>query len=147
MSPEEQLMDLHGLAASGIWAEGQQPSVRTLYDWLKTRRVPAHHLPGRRFVTLADVVAQFRKTSWRWPKSITRPQEFSRCEPNELQLVRFPGLHEMGIWHSGCQPCVRSLRGMISKGQIPYYQIARMQFFRREEVIHCLVIHSRVDAA
>lgn len=144
---DPQLIDLHGFAASGIWAEGQQPSVRALYDWLKTRRVPAHHLPGRRLVAMIEVVAYLRKKAWHWPKDIYRPPEFSTCAPDELKLVRFSALGKLGIWHPSCIPSTRTLRGMIARGMIPYYQVARMQFFRRKEIYYCLVDHSRVEAA
>ncbi len=147
MLPEEQLIDLPGFAASGIWATGQEPCPRTLYAWLEAKLVPYHLLPGRRMVSLNAAVSHFRKVSWHWPKGVEKPGKFSCCPPNALQLVRFPGLMEMGIWHPSALPCVRTWRGMVGRGQIPYYQIAKTQFFRKEEVVHCLLSHTRIEAA
>lgn len=147
MNAPAQLIDLAGLTLSGIWAEGHEPSLRTLYVWLQERKVPYHRLPGRRLVSVAEVVAHMRKSSWHWPSGVSRLYDLSTCPPNAMQLVRFTGLKEMGIWHQSRQPCDRTLRSMIARGQIPYYQVARTVFFRHEEVVHCLVNHSQVQAA
>ena len=40
-----QLTDIIGLRLCGIFPAGKEPSVRTLRDWTKLRRIP-HHLVG-----------------------------------------------------------------------------------------------------
>jgi hypothetical protein len=37
-----QLTDVIGLRASGIFPKGKEPSIRTLRDWTKLRRIPYH---------------------------------------------------------------------------------------------------------
>lgn len=37
-----QLTDIVGLRTSGIFPVGREPSIRTLRDWTKLRRIPYH---------------------------------------------------------------------------------------------------------
>ena len=37
-----QLTDINGLRLSGIFPTGKEPSIRTLRDWTKLRRIPYH---------------------------------------------------------------------------------------------------------
>ena len=39
-----QLTDIVGLRASGIFPAGREPSIRTLRDWTKLRRIPCHRV-------------------------------------------------------------------------------------------------------
>jgi hypothetical protein len=39
-----QLTDILGLRASGLFPKGKEPSVRTLRDWTKLRRIPHHRV-------------------------------------------------------------------------------------------------------
>lgn len=48
---QSQLTDIIGLRLSGIFPKDKEPSVRTLRDWTKLRRIP-HHRVGH-FVYLA----------------------------------------------------------------------------------------------
>ena len=41
---ESQLTDITGLRLSGIFPTGKEPSIRTLRDWTKLRRIPHHRL-------------------------------------------------------------------------------------------------------
>jgi hypothetical protein len=41
-----QLTDIVGLRASGIFPVGKEPSIRTLREWSKLRRIP-HHRVGQ----------------------------------------------------------------------------------------------------
>ena len=39
-----QLTDITGLRLSGVFPKGREPSIRTLRDWTKLRRIPYHRL-------------------------------------------------------------------------------------------------------
>ena len=39
-----QLTDIVGLRLSGIFPQGKEPSIRTLRDWTKLRRIPHHRV-------------------------------------------------------------------------------------------------------
>jgi hypothetical protein len=39
-----QLTDIVGLRACGIFPKGKEPSIRTLRDWTKLRRIPFHRV-------------------------------------------------------------------------------------------------------
>ena len=39
-----QLTDIVGLRACGIFPAGREPSIRTLREWTKLRRIPHHRL-------------------------------------------------------------------------------------------------------
>ena len=41
---QSQLTDITGLRLSGIFPTGKEPSIRTLRDWTKLRRIPHHRL-------------------------------------------------------------------------------------------------------
>ena len=41
---QSQLTDIIGLRLSGIFPTGKEPSIRTLRDWTKFRRIPHHRL-------------------------------------------------------------------------------------------------------
>ena len=41
---QSQLTDITGLRVSGIFPTGKEPSIRTLRDWTKLRRIPHHRL-------------------------------------------------------------------------------------------------------
>ncbi|RRK01334.1 DNA-binding protein [Opitutaceae bacterium TAV4] len=36
------LTDIHGLRTCGIFPAGREPSIRTLREWTKLRRIPCH---------------------------------------------------------------------------------------------------------
>lgn len=38
------LTDIIGLRLSGIFPQGKEPSIRTLRDWTKLRRIPHHRV-------------------------------------------------------------------------------------------------------
>ncbi|MDR0352833.1 MAG: hypothetical protein LBI02_05645, partial [Opitutaceae bacterium] len=38
------LADINGLRMSGIFPQGKEPSIRTLREWTKRRRIPFHRL-------------------------------------------------------------------------------------------------------
>jgi hypothetical protein len=39
-----QLIDIEGLRFCGIFPKGKEPSIRTLREWTKLRRIPAHRV-------------------------------------------------------------------------------------------------------
>ena len=41
---QNQLTDIIGLRLSGIFPQGKEPSIRTLRDWTKLRRIPHHRV-------------------------------------------------------------------------------------------------------
>ncbi len=42
--PEMKLTDIVGLRRSGVFPEGKAPSIRTLREWTKLRRIPHHRV-------------------------------------------------------------------------------------------------------
>lgn len=38
------LTDIEGLRLSGVFPEGREPSIRTLREWTRTRRIPHHRI-------------------------------------------------------------------------------------------------------
>lgn len=42
--PASRFTDIDGLRKSGIFPEGQEPSIRTLREWTKLRRIPYHRI-------------------------------------------------------------------------------------------------------
>jgi hypothetical protein len=60
---QHSLTDIIGLRLSGIFPQGKEPSIRTLRDWTKLRRIP-HHRPmgdGARSAEMAKAK--------RWPRN------------------------------------------------------------------------------
>jgi hypothetical protein len=43
-SSQSQLTDIIGLRLSGIFPKDKEPSIRTLRDWTKLRRIPHHRV-------------------------------------------------------------------------------------------------------
>jgi len=41
---QHSLTDIIGLRLSGIFPQGKEPSIRTLRDWTKLRRIPHHRV-------------------------------------------------------------------------------------------------------
>jgi hypothetical protein len=41
---QRSLTDIIGLRLSGIFPQGKEPSIRTLRDWTKLRRIPYHRV-------------------------------------------------------------------------------------------------------
>ena len=41
---QSQLTDINGLRASGIFPAGLEPSIRTLREWTRLRRIPHHRV-------------------------------------------------------------------------------------------------------
>lgn len=41
---ENKLTDIVGLRLSGVFPAGKEPSIRTLRDWTKLRRIPHHRV-------------------------------------------------------------------------------------------------------
>jgi len=43
-SNDSQLTDILGLRLSGVFPQGKEPSIRTLREWTKVRRIPYHRV-------------------------------------------------------------------------------------------------------
>jgi hypothetical protein len=61
-----QLTDIVGLRNSGIFPKGREPSVRTLREWTKLRRIP-HHRVGHFVYFDPSEVALHIRTKLRVP--------------------------------------------------------------------------------
>ncbi len=61
-----QLTDIVGLRASGIFPTGREPSIRTLREWTKLRRIP-HHRVGHFVYYDASEVAIYIRTKLKIP--------------------------------------------------------------------------------
>jgi len=57
---QNQLTDIIGLRFSGIFPMGKEPSIRTLRDWTKLRRIPHHRLGHFVYYDLAEVAVHIR---------------------------------------------------------------------------------------
>jgi hypothetical protein len=61
-----QLTDVIGLRLSGIFPRGKEPSIRTLRDWTRLRRIP-HHRVGHFVYFDPDEVAEHIRTKLKVP--------------------------------------------------------------------------------
>ena len=57
---QSQLTNITGLRLSGIFPMGKEPSIRTLRDWTKLRRIPHHRLGHFVYYDAAEVSAHIR---------------------------------------------------------------------------------------
>ena len=55
-----QLTDITGLRASGIFPAGREPSIRTLREWSKLRRIPHHRVGHFVYYDPAEVSLHIR---------------------------------------------------------------------------------------
>jgi hypothetical protein len=55
-----QLTDVVGLRNSGIFPSGKEPSIRTLREWTKLRRIPYHKVGHFVFYDIAEVQIHIR---------------------------------------------------------------------------------------
>lgn len=54
------LTDINGLRMSGIFPSGKEPSMRTLREWTKLRRIPYHRLGHFVYYDIAEVASHIR---------------------------------------------------------------------------------------
>jgi hypothetical protein len=57
---QSQLTDIIGLRLSGIFPKDKEPSVRTLRDWTKLRRIPHHRVGHFVYFDPAEVADHIR---------------------------------------------------------------------------------------
>jgi hypothetical protein len=57
---QSQLTDIIGLRVSGIFPHGKEPSIRTLRDWTKLRRIPHHRVGHFVYYDPAEVSVHIR---------------------------------------------------------------------------------------
>jgi len=55
-----QLTDVVGLRASGIFPIGREPSIRTLREWSKLRRIPHHRIGHFVYFDVSEVALHIR---------------------------------------------------------------------------------------
>lgn len=55
-----QLTDIEGLRMCGIFPAGKEPSIRTLREWTKLRRIPHHRLGHFVYYDPNEVAAHIR---------------------------------------------------------------------------------------
>ena len=55
-----QLTDIVGLRASGVFPKDNEPSIRTLREWTKLRRIPHHRLGHFVYYDPAEVATHIR---------------------------------------------------------------------------------------
>ena len=55
-----QLTDIVGLRSSGIFPAGREPSIRTLREWTKLRRIPYHRIGRLIYFDPAEVSLHIR---------------------------------------------------------------------------------------
>ena len=56
----QSLTDINGLRQSGIFPKGNEPSIRTLREWTKCRRIPFHRVGHFVYFDIAEVSAHIR---------------------------------------------------------------------------------------
>ena len=54
------LTDIRGLQTSGIFPTGREPSIRTLREWTRLRRIPHHRLGHFVYYDIAEVADHIR---------------------------------------------------------------------------------------
>ena len=57
---ETQLTDIIGLRHSGIFPEDKEPSIRTLREWTKLRRIPHHRVGHFVYYDPSEVAVHIR---------------------------------------------------------------------------------------
>jgi hypothetical protein len=57
---EPKLTDVLGLRLSGVFPQGKEPSVRTLREWTKLRRIPHHRIGHFIYYDPAEVAAHIQ---------------------------------------------------------------------------------------
>jgi hypothetical protein len=57
---ETQLTDINGLRLSGIFPRNKEPSIRTLREWTKLRRIPHHRVGHFVYYDAAEVDVHIR---------------------------------------------------------------------------------------
>ena len=57
---QSQLTDIIGLRLSGIFPTGKEPSIRTLRDWTKLRRIPYHRVGHFVYYDPSEVAGHIR---------------------------------------------------------------------------------------
>lgn len=55
-----QLTDIVGLRASGIFPAGNEPSIRTLREWTRIRRIPYHRVGHFIYYDVSEVALHIR---------------------------------------------------------------------------------------
>ncbi|MEO6003432.1 MAG: hypothetical protein ABIZ04_01715 [Opitutus sp.] len=59
-SSNSQLTDIVGLRVSGVFPKDNEPSIRTLREWTKLRRIPHHRVGHFVYFDPAEVAAHIR---------------------------------------------------------------------------------------
>lgn len=59
-STTSQLTDILGLQASGIFPKDKEPSIPTLRNWTRLRRIPHHRVGHFVYYDVAEVAAHIR---------------------------------------------------------------------------------------
>lgn len=54
------LIDINGLRLSGIFPQGREPSIRTLREWTRARRLPHHRIGHFVYYDLGEVSRHIR---------------------------------------------------------------------------------------
>ena len=57
---ETQLTDIIGLRLSGLFPTGKEPSIRTLREWTKLRRIPHHRVGHFVYYDPSEVAVHIR---------------------------------------------------------------------------------------
>lgn len=57
---DSQLTDITGLRLSGIFPKDKEPSIRTLREWTKLRRIPSHKVGHFVYYDCAEVAVHIR---------------------------------------------------------------------------------------
>ncbi len=57
---ESRLTDINGLRRSAVFPEGKVPSIRTLREWTKLRRIPHHRVGHFVYYDPAEVAGHIR---------------------------------------------------------------------------------------
>ena len=60
LSFSSQLTDIVGLRLGGIFPTGKEPSIRTLRQWTKLRRIPHHKVGHFVYYDVAEVAVHIR---------------------------------------------------------------------------------------
>jgi len=55
-----QLTDINGLRESGIFPPGREPSIRTLREWTRLRRIPHHRVGHFVYYDVAEIEVHIR---------------------------------------------------------------------------------------
>ena len=115
-----QLTDIVGLRASGIFPTGREPSIRTLREWTKLRRIPHHRVGHFVYYDAAELCAPPRP--WvRRRKNTGALTDRSGATPPLFACAA--AARESAVGTRGTHRCLRTWHGAPRPGPVAFWPV------------------------